>query len=61
MTDFTEGVLVTKVSILKPMWKLRIKQYHLLTDYTMWDVLENGPKSKTIVAKDGTEKKTSSI
>ena len=61
MTDFTNGVLVSKVQILKPnefdMWKLRIKQYMLLTDYTMWDVVEKGPKSKTIVADDGTEKK----
>ena len=39
------------------MWKLRIKQYMLLTDYTMWDIVENGPKSKTIIGEDGKEKK----
>ena len=33
--------------MLKPnefeMWKIRIKQYILLTDYSMWDIIENGP------------------
>ncbi|KAJ9544076.1 hypothetical protein OSB04_023783 [Centaurea solstitialis] len=42
-----EGMMVSKVPMLKPnefdMWKLRIKQYMLLTDYAMWDIVENGP------------------
>ena len=33
--------------MLKPkefeMWKIRIRQYILLTDYSMWDIIENGP------------------
>ena len=42
-----DGVLVSKVPMLKPnefdMWKIRIRQYILLTDYSMWDIIENGP------------------
>ncbi|KAJ9535570.1 hypothetical protein OSB04_un001295 [Centaurea solstitialis] len=42
-----ESMIVSKVPMLKPtefdMWKLRIKQYMLLTDYSMWDIVENGP------------------
>ncbi|KAJ9547477.1 hypothetical protein OSB04_020020 [Centaurea solstitialis] len=42
-----ESMMVSKVPMLKPtkfdMWKLRIKQYMLLTDYSMWDIVENGP------------------
>ncbi|KAJ9549072.1 hypothetical protein OSB04_021615 [Centaurea solstitialis] len=36
--------------MLKPnefdMWKIRIKQHILLNDYTMWDIIENGPVEK---------------
>ncbi|KAJ9538694.1 hypothetical protein OSB04_031427 [Centaurea solstitialis] len=42
-----ESMMVSKVPMLKPtefdMWKLRIKQYMMLTDYSMWDIVENGP------------------
>ncbi|KAJ9561684.1 LOW QUALITY PROTEIN: hypothetical protein OSB04_006844 [Centaurea solstitialis] len=42
-----ESMMVSKVPILKPnefdMWKIRIKKYMLLTDYAMWDIIENGP------------------
>ena len=42
-----DGVLVSKVPMLKPnefdMWKIRIRQYILLSDYSMWDIIENGP------------------
>ncbi|KAJ9555511.1 hypothetical protein OSB04_010125 [Centaurea solstitialis] len=42
-----ESMMVSKVPMLKPtefdMWKLSIKQYMLLTDYSMWDIVENGP------------------
>ncbi|KAJ9566535.1 hypothetical protein OSB04_002501 [Centaurea solstitialis] len=47
--DTQETVLVSKVPMLKPnefdMWKIRIRQYMLLTDYAMWEVVENGPGS----------------
>ncbi|KAJ9557270.1 LOW QUALITY PROTEIN: hypothetical protein OSB04_011884 [Centaurea solstitialis] len=45
--DFQDSVLVSKVPMLKPnefeMWKIRIKQYMLLTDYALWEVVEHGP------------------
>ncbi|KAJ9536148.1 hypothetical protein OSB04_un000672 [Centaurea solstitialis] len=45
--DTQETVLVSKVPMLKPnefdMWKIRIRQYMLLTDYGMWEVVGNGP------------------
>jgi hypothetical protein len=52
-----EGALVSKVPMLKPnefgMWKIRIKQYILLTDYSMWDIIENGPAAQEETSKDG--------
>ena len=57
MSSSTEGVLVSKVSMLKPnefhMWKIRIKEYILLTDYSMWDIIENGPVVQEEISKDG--------
>ncbi|KAJ9553048.1 hypothetical protein OSB04_017093 [Centaurea solstitialis] len=48
--DSQEGVFANKVPMLKPnefdMWKIRIRQHILLTDYSMWDVIENGPAEK---------------
>ncbi|KAJ9536046.1 hypothetical protein OSB04_un000792 [Centaurea solstitialis] len=45
--DSQDSVLVSKVPMLKPnefeMWKSRIKQYMLLTDYALWEVVEHGP------------------
>ncbi|KAJ9535706.1 hypothetical protein OSB04_un001144 [Centaurea solstitialis] len=42
-----DSMMVSKVPMLKPsefdMWKIRIKQYMLLTDYAMWDIVVNGP------------------
>ncbi|KAJ9535609.1 hypothetical protein OSB04_un001255 [Centaurea solstitialis] len=42
-----DSMMVSKVPMLKPsefdMWKIRIKQYMLLTDYAMWDIVQNGP------------------
>ncbi|KAI3746832.1 hypothetical protein L6452_09273 [Arctium lappa] len=47
MDSSSDSVLVSKVPMLKPnefdMWKIRIKQYILLTDFSMWDIIENGP------------------
>ncbi|KAI3697910.1 hypothetical protein L6452_31013 [Arctium lappa] len=35
------------------MWKIRIKQYILLTDYSMWDIIENGPSEAGKIGADG--------
>ncbi|KAJ9558487.1 hypothetical protein OSB04_013101 [Centaurea solstitialis] len=47
--DAQDSVLVSKVPMLKPnefeMWKIRIKQYMLLIDYALWEVVENGPSA----------------
>ncbi|KAJ9546445.1 hypothetical protein OSB04_018988 [Centaurea solstitialis] len=55
--DTQETVLVSKVPMLKPnefdMWKIRIRQYMLLTDYGMWEVVENGPGTDEEVAEGG--------
>ncbi|KAJ9552189.1 hypothetical protein OSB04_016234 [Centaurea solstitialis] len=55
--DTYETVLVLKVPMLKPnefdMWKIRIRQYMLLTDYGMWEVVENGPGTDEEAAKGG--------
>ncbi|KAJ9548226.1 hypothetical protein OSB04_020769 [Centaurea solstitialis] len=57
--DTQETVLVSKVPVLKPnefdMWKIRIRQYMLLTDYGMWEVVENGPGTDEVVAEGGTK------
>ncbi|KAJ9547448.1 hypothetical protein OSB04_019991 [Centaurea solstitialis] len=51
-----DSVLVSKVPMLKPnefdMWKIRIRQHILLTDYAMWDVIENGPDKDAEVGED---------
>ncbi|KAJ9552679.1 hypothetical protein OSB04_016724 [Centaurea solstitialis] len=53
--DTQETVFVSKVPMLKPnefdMWKIRIRQYMLLTDYGMWEVVENGPGVDEAVAE----------
>ncbi|KAJ9539001.1 hypothetical protein OSB04_031734 [Centaurea solstitialis] len=55
--DAQDTVLVSKVPMLKPnefdMWKIRIRQYMLLTDYGMWEVVENGPGVDEAVAEGG--------
>ncbi|KAJ9557629.1 hypothetical protein OSB04_012243 [Centaurea solstitialis] len=52
--DTQETVLVSKVPMLKPnefdMWKIRIRQYMLLTDFGMWEVVENGSGTDEVVA-----------
>ncbi|KAI3770386.1 hypothetical protein L6452_01517 [Arctium lappa] len=35
------------------MWKIRTKQYILLTDYSMWDIIENGPSDEAKIGADG--------
>ncbi|KAJ9535822.1 hypothetical protein OSB04_un001023 [Centaurea solstitialis] len=48
--DSQEGVFANKVPMLKSnefdMWKIRIRQHILLIDYSMWDVIENGPAER---------------
>ncbi|KAI3693213.1 hypothetical protein L6452_33044 [Arctium lappa] len=59
MENFAESnsTLVSKVPMLKPsefdMWKIRIRQYILLTDYSMWDIIENGPSEAGKIGPDG--------
>ncbi|KAI3669454.1 hypothetical protein L6452_40690 [Arctium lappa] len=59
MENFAESnsTLVSKVPMLKPsefdMWKIRIRQYILLTDYSMWDIIENGPSEAGRIGTDG--------
>ncbi|GKA18617.1 putative ribonuclease H-like domain-containing protein [Tanacetum coccineum] len=52
-------VAAAKLLVLNPgkfeLWKMRIKQYFLMTDYTLWEVIVNGdspPPKRTI---DGVE------
>ncbi|KAJ9542204.1 LOW QUALITY PROTEIN: hypothetical protein OSB04_028710 [Centaurea solstitialis] len=58
--DSQEGVFANKVPMLKPnefdMWKTRIRQHMLLIDYSMWDVIENGP-AKRKAGEDDAERK----
>ncbi|KAI3771242.1 hypothetical protein L6452_02402 [Arctium lappa] len=53
----SSSTLVSKVPMLKPnefdMWKIRIKQYILLTDFSMWDIVENGPSAEGKIGHDG--------
>ncbi|KAI3697255.1 hypothetical protein L6452_30136 [Arctium lappa] len=59
MENLTESssTLVSKVPMLKlsefDMWKIRIRQYILLTDYSMWDIIENGPSEAGRIEPDG--------
>ncbi|KAI3677759.1 hypothetical protein L6452_37027 [Arctium lappa] len=59
MENLTESssTLVSKVPMLKPsefdMWKIRIRQYILLIDYSMWDIIENGPSEAGRIGPDG--------
>ena len=50
----TDSVLVSKVPMLKlneyDMWKIRIRQYILLTNYSMRDIIDNGPTSEDVGA-----------
>ncbi|KAI3771041.1 hypothetical protein L6452_02193 [Arctium lappa] len=53
----SSSTLVSKVPMLKPsefdMWKIRIRQYIFLTDYSMWDIIENGPSEAGRIGPDG--------
>ncbi|KAI3769509.1 hypothetical protein L6452_00615 [Arctium lappa] len=53
----SNSTLVSKVPMLRSnefdMWKIRTKQYILLTDYSMWDIVENGPSEEGKIGADG--------
>ena len=48
MSDNMESIQMNKAPMLKPsefdMWKIRIRQHMLLTDFNMWEIVENGPR-----------------
>nr|GEV75916.1 ribonuclease H-like domain-containing protein [Tanacetum cinerariifolium] len=50
-------VFVAKLPILNPnefdLWKMRIEQYFLMTDYSLWEVILNGDSSAPIRVVDG--------
>nr|GFC89451.1 hypothetical protein [Tanacetum cinerariifolium] len=47
----TATTLTVKLSILNPgeydIWLMRIEQYFLMTDYSLWGVIKNGKKVLT--------------
>mgnify|MGYP003330837915 CR=1 FL=1 len=48
MSDNMESIQMNKAPMLKPsefdMWKIRIRQHMLLTDFNMWEIVEYGPR-----------------
>nr|GEZ12990.1 ribonuclease H-like domain-containing protein [Tanacetum cinerariifolium] len=50
-------VAAVKLPILNPnefdMWKMRIEQYFLMTDYSLWEVILNGDSSTPTRIVDG--------
>ncbi|GJT25174.1 putative ribonuclease H-like domain-containing protein [Tanacetum coccineum] len=58
--------LITKLPILNPwdydLWLMRIEQYFLLTDYSLWEVIKNGNKVlKRIVGETEKEYEPTSV
>nr|GEZ39816.1 hypothetical protein [Tanacetum cinerariifolium] len=53
----TPVVSAVKLPILNPnefdLWKMRIEQYFLMTDYLLWEVIINGDSSVLIIVVDG--------
>nr|GEZ48410.1 ribonuclease H-like domain-containing protein [Tanacetum cinerariifolium] len=53
----TPVVSATKLPILNPnefdLWKMRIEQYFLMTDYSLWEVIINGDSPVPIVVVEG--------
>nr|GEZ75241.1 hypothetical protein [Tanacetum cinerariifolium] len=53
----TPVVSVAKLPILNPnefdLWKMRIEQYFLMTDYSLWEVIINGDSPAPTVVIDG--------
>nr|GEW88779.1 ribonuclease H-like domain-containing protein [Tanacetum cinerariifolium] len=52
-------VAATKLLVLNPgkfeLWKMRIEQYFLMTDYALWEVIVNGDSSPPMRTVDGIE------
>nr|GEZ01366.1 hypothetical protein [Tanacetum cinerariifolium] len=52
-------VVAAKLSVLNPnefeLWKMRIEQYFLMTDYALWEVILNGDSPPPIRSVDGVE------
>nr|GEV58402.1 ribonuclease H-like domain-containing protein [Tanacetum cinerariifolium] len=50
-------ISATKLPILNPnefdLWKMRIEQYFLMTDYSLWEVIINGDSPAPTVVIDG--------
>ncbi|GJS12595.1 hypothetical protein Tco_0407067 [Tanacetum coccineum] len=53
--DSAHIVAASKVPMLKPgefaLWRMRIEQYILMTDYALWEVIKNGatlPKTQVV-------------
>ncbi|GKB43676.1 hypothetical protein Tco_0888618 [Tanacetum coccineum] len=57
-------VAAEKLPVLNPgefeLWKMRIEQYFLMTDYTLWEVIVNGdsPPPKRTVDEQISKKRT---
>nr|GFA52230.1 ribonuclease H-like domain-containing protein [Tanacetum cinerariifolium] len=53
----TPVVSAAKLSILNPnefdLWKMRIEQYFLMTDYSLWEVIINGDSPALTIVVDG--------
>nr|GFA75347.1 hypothetical protein [Tanacetum cinerariifolium] len=53
----TPVVSTTKLPILNPnkfdLWKIRIEQYFLMTDYLLWEVIINGDSPIPTIVVDG--------
>nr|GEX57446.1 ribonuclease H-like domain-containing protein [Tanacetum cinerariifolium] len=56
-SDTTHMMAASKVPMLKPgkfeIWRMRIKQYIQMIDYSLWDVIENGPTLLKIQVVEG--------
>ncbi|GKC03121.1 hypothetical protein Tco_0994731 [Tanacetum coccineum] len=55
----TQVVAATKLLVLNPgkfeLWKMRIEQYFLMTDYALWEVILNGDSPLSTRTVDGVE------
>ncbi|GKC23308.1 hypothetical protein Tco_1025458, partial [Tanacetum coccineum] len=56
-------VAAIKLPMLNPgefeLWKIRIEQYFLMTDYALWEVIVNGDSPTPKRTVDGVEKTVS--
>nr|GFB86659.1 ribonuclease H-like domain-containing protein [Tanacetum cinerariifolium] len=52
-------VATTKLPVLNPgkfeLWKIRIEQYFLMSDYALWEVIVNGNSPLPMRTVDGIE------